>query len=271
MEAGSQKWNWYGVRAADDSFLAATEYQVKLIADGYGPTSRDVWEALRRDPNLAVVDASVVPTRGGFGDSGIPFQLEGIYYEDDEMAPIDIEVRNVLSGQVVPLTVIGVLDLVSDNFGNMRPLGMFTGRPKPGQPNAFPVPIIKYRLKLAQGVDPERAAKDLEAAFRDHGMETEVLAEVVEEQNSANRAFNNLFTGYMGMGLLVGIAALGVISLRAVVERRQQIGVQRAIGYRRGMVQLSFLLESLFRGPIGDSHRFGAGCCSLLQHRQRPS
>jgi putative ABC transport system permease protein len=251
VEAGSQRWNWYGVRAADDSFLRATEYKIKLIADGYGPTSRDVWNALRRDPNLAVVDASVVPSRSGFGDSGMPFQLEGVHYEDAQMAPIDIEVRKVLSGQVVPLTVIGVLDVVSDNFGNMRPLGMFTGRPKPSEPNAFPVPIIKYRLKLAQGVDPELAAKDLEAAFRDHGMETEVLAEVVEEQNSANRAFNNLFTGYMGMGLLVGIAALGVISLRAVVERRQQIGVQRAIGYRRGMIQLSFLLESSFVALLG--------------------
>jgi len=36
------------------------------------------------------------------------------------------------------------------------------------------------------------------------------------------------------------------LSLRAVVERRQQIGVLRAIGYRRRMVQLSFLTESSF-------------------------
>ena len=259
VEAGSQRWNWYGVRAADDSFLAATEYQLKLIADGYGPTSRDIWEALRRDPNLAVVDASVVPSSGGFNDSGIPFRLEGFEYEDDEMDPVDIEVRHVLSEQVVPLTVIGVLDVVSDNFGNMRPLGMFTGRPKPGEPSAFPVPITKYRFKLAQGVDPERAAKDLEAAFRGHGMETEVLKEVVDKQTSANRAFNNLFTGYMGMGLLVGIAALGVISLRAVVERRQQIGVQRAIGYRRGMVQLSFLFESSFVVLLGIAIGLGLG------------
>ena len=259
VEAGSQRWNWYGVRAADDSFLAATEYQLKLIADGYGPTSRDVWEALRREPNLAVVDASVVPSHGGFTDNGMPFQLNGLHYEDDEMAPIEIEVRNVLGNQVVPLTVIGVLDVVSDNFGNMRPLGMFTGRPKPGEPSALPVPITKYRFKLAQGVDHSQTAKDLEAGFRQHGMETEVLKEVVDEQTSANRAFNNLFTGYLGMGLMVGIAALGVISLRAVVERRQQIGVQRAIGYRRGMVQLSFLIESSFVALLGIAIGLGLG------------
>jgi putative ABC transport system permease protein len=33
---------------------------------------------------------------------------------------------------------------------------------------------------------------------------------------------------------------------RAVVERRQQIGVLRAIGFRQGMVQAVFLIESSF-------------------------
>jgi putative ABC transport system permease protein len=50
----------------------------------------------------------------------------------------------------------------------------------------------------------------------------------------------------MGLGLIVGVAALGVISARAVVERRQHIGVLRAIGFRRRMVQLAFLFESSF-------------------------
>ncbi|MBD0338927.1 MAG: FtsX-like permease family protein [Thermoleophilia bacterium] len=37
-----------------------------------------------------------------------------------------------------------------------------------------------------------------------------------------------------------------MISARAVVERRQHIGVLRAIGFRRRMVQAAFLLESSF-------------------------
>ena len=257
-DSESHEWQRYRVRAADDRFLAATEYKLKLIADGYGPSSRDVWEALRRDPNLAVVDATVVPSRDGFGDNEIPFHLEGVYYEDDEMAPIEIEVRAPLSGQVSQLTVIGVLDLVSDNFGSMG-FGMFTARSMLDNATPREVPVTRYRFKLSEGIDPSAAAKGLEAAFRDHGMETEVLAKVVNDQNSANRAFNYLFTGYMAMGLLVGIAALGVISLRAVVERRQQIGVQRAIGYRRGMVQLSFLLESSFVALLGIAIGLGLG------------
>jgi len=58
--------------------------------------------------------------------------------------------------------------------------------------------------------------------------------------------FDRLVMGFMGLGLIVGVAALGVISARSVVERRQQIGVLRAIGFRKRMVQASFLLESSF-------------------------
>ena len=58
--------------------------------------------------------------------------------------------------------------------------------------------------------------------------------------------FNRLIQGFMGLGLIVGIAALGVISARAVVERRQQIGILRALGFRRRMIQVSFLIESSF-------------------------
>ena len=70
-----------------------------------------------------------------------------------------------------------------------------------------------------------------------------MLADDLEEQREANIAINRLLQGFMASGLLVGIAALGVISLRSVVERRQQIGVLRAIGYRRGMVLASFLMD----------------------------
>ncbi len=58
-------------------------------------------------------------------------------------------------------------------------------------------------------------------------------------------------TGFLALGLIVGIAGLGVISTRAVVERWQQIGMLRALGYRRSLVQRSFLMESSFIAIIG--------------------
>jgi putative ABC transport system permease protein len=55
----------------------------------------------------------------------------------------------------------------------------------------------------------------------------------------------------MAIGLFVGIAAVGVIAFRTVVERRQQIGMLRAIGYTRRAIALSFLMESSFTALLG--------------------
>ncbi len=66
-----------------------------------------------------------------------------------------------------------------------------------------------------------------------------------------NRIINTLLDGFMALGLVVGFAALGVIAARSVVERRQQIGVLRALGFQKSMVQLSFLLESSFVALLG--------------------
>ncbi len=248
--AENQRWEWYAVRAADDEYLNSTGAKLKLIAEGYGSTDQEVWQALRRNPRLAVVDSLVVPSRSGFDDDEVPFEMEGLYYEDDVMAPVDLEIREPRSGQIVRLTVIGVLDQLTDAFGNIG-LGMFVSRRELDGAIPFPIPTTTYRFNTAPGVDAAGAARAIEISFQEHGMETEVMAELVEEAAAANRAFNYLFTGFMGLGLLVGIAALGVISLRAVVERRQQIGVQRAIGYRRRLIQFSFLLESSFVVLLG--------------------
>jgi len=243
--ADDQRWRFYAVRAADDQFLRETGANLKLFDTEYGDTQEDIWNAVREDSNLVVVDSLVVPSRQGFANDELPFELEGILYEDTEMEAIDIEVREPRTGQVIPLKVIGVLDRLTDAFGELG-IGMFASREELDEAIPFRIPTTTYRFKAAKGVDVAQLSKDLESAFRENGMESDVLSELVDDIAAANRAFNYLFTSFMGLGLLVGIASLGVVSLRAVVERRQQIGVLRAIGYRRRMVQLSFLTESSF-------------------------
>ena len=72
------------------------------------------------------------------------------------------------------------------------------------------------------------------------------MQKLLDDVVSGSLTFDRLIMGFMGLGLIVGVAALGVISARSVVERRQQIGVLRAIGFRKRMVQACFLLESSF-------------------------
>jgi putative ABC transport system permease protein len=60
-----------------------------------------------------------------------------------------------------------------------------------------------------------------------------------------------MFQAFMALGLFVGVAALGVIAFRSVVERRQQIGMLRAIGYQTESIGLTFVLESTFVALMG--------------------
>lgn len=258
--AKEQGWRSYAVRAADDGFLAGTETEFHLIAAGYGDTAEEVWDRLRGDSALVVVDALAVPLRTGFrGGENVPeFQLEGVYYEDESMDAIPIEVREPTTGAIIELTVIAVLDETADAFGQLGG-GMIAARHQLDEVSPFPIPVTNYRIKVTEGADVAQISRNLEFTFRQNGMESNVLAELVDESVSANRAFNYLLTGFMGLGLMVGVASLGVVSLRAVVERRQQIGVLRAIGYRRNMVQLSFLLESSFVVLLGVAIGVGLG------------
>lgn len=56
---------------------------------------------------------------------------------------------------------------------------------------------------------------------------------------------------FVALGLMVGIAAIGITSLRAVVERRSQIGIARALGLRRRQVLFAFLREYGSLAAIG--------------------
>ena len=68
----------------------------------------------------------------------------------------------------------------------------------------------------------------------------------MEQNFSANRSFFRPMQGFLALGLLVGIAGLGVVMVRAVRERRRTIGVLRALGVQAGTVQRAFLTESSF-------------------------
>ena len=79
------------------------------MARGY-ESGRDVWNAMRAKPGLAIVDSLVVPRRENF-NFGVPpdFRLSGFYLEDGTFDPVPIAVRDPQTGKTVRLTVIGVL------------------------------------------------------------------------------------------------------------------------------------------------------------------
>jgi len=106
-------------------------------------------------------------------------------------------------------------------------------------------------VKVAGGVDPVAVANILKRDFVRLGMTTTVIAVVVGDFIQVGQSFLGVFEGFLALGLVVGIAGLGIISIRSVTERRKEIGVLRALGFRRKMILATFLLENSYVALLG--------------------
>jgi ABC-type antimicrobial peptide transport system permease subunit len=116
---------------------------------------------------------------------------------------------------------------------------------------SVPVTGDSIYVKVQPGQNIRAVAGAIEGAFVSSGLNVTVLAEQYAQRQRLTGGALQLLQGFMALGLLVGIAALGVISTRSVYERRQQVGMLRALGYQKHMVALSFLIESSFVSITG--------------------
>jgi putative ABC transport system permease protein len=64
-------------------------------------------------------------------------------------------------------------------------------------------------------------------------------------QADAKAAFNTLFLGLGAVALLVGAIGVANIMVIAVLERRSEIGLRRALGATRGHIRIQFLAEAI--------------------------
>jgi putative ABC transport system permease protein len=70
-------------------------------------------------------------------------------------------------------------------------------------------------------------------------------------QADAKSAFNTLFLGLGAVALLVGAIGVANIMVIAVLERRSEIGLRRALGATRGHIRTQFLAEAIALSLIG--------------------
>ncbi len=70
-------------------------------------------------------------------------------------------------------------------------------------------------------------------------------------QADAKSAFNTLFLGLGGVALLVGAIGVANIMVISVLERRQEIGLRRALGATRAHIRAQFLAEAITLSLLG--------------------
>jgi putative ABC transport system permease protein len=228
-------------------------------AQGY-ETDEAVWAELAAGGDFAVVDPWIVPHRRNWAFGSITdLQLHGFYAEDPSFAPVRLDVRDPKTDRLMRFTVIGVLrDSMPFEMAGIatseRALARFGSRAAP----------TMHLFELANGADADATARELESVFLSNGLEADTFSALVDDAVASSMTFLYLIEGFIGLGLVVGVAALGVIAARSVVERRQQIGVLRAIGFQASVVRRGFLLESGFLA--GTSILLGTALGLLLSY-----
>lgn len=193
-------------------------------------SDREVWEAVHSEHDLIILDGTFLGEEGMMGD-----EFGGLSYD-----PGDTISFVMYDGRTVSKTVAGILDqfILSGLFISKKTMVEELNVSGTGA----------YVFTLKDGQNPDSIAKAVE---RDLGINMIVLENEMKAITSMMERFFDLFMAYMGLGLIVGIAGLGIITLRAVHERRQEIGMMRAIGFRKGGVMNSFLMEASFICIVG--------------------
>lgn len=242
----------YRLQGMDDAFLDMVGFRLSTRAAGYA-SDEAVFEALRNDPTLAIVDESRSAEPVPFAPNDSDFRLGPRTSElrDAPWQPIPVTVRNPETGAEVELKIIAVME---PQVTSVTPtwFAVFTHRSvvdeyfDGGDTESF---FLTTRDTTQNGT--VEVASEIEAELLDRGVVATSFQQSINDAAAQSNAFQYLFEGFMGLGLVVGIAALGVIAFRTVAERRQQIGMMRAIGYTRRMIALSFFFESSFIALTG--------------------
>jgi ABC-type antimicrobial peptide transport system permease subunit len=83
----------------------------------------------------------------------------------------------------------------------------------------------------------------LSRALQDAGLELTPAVQRLNAFNAVQNTYLGTFQVLGGLGLLLGSAGLGIVVLRNVLERRGELGLLTAVGFRRCEVQRLVLCE----------------------------
>jgi putative ABC transport system permease protein len=192
-------------------------------AGGY-PTDAAAYSAVLASTDLAIIDASFLASGGGPPNSAIGL--------GDRFT-----VKDETSGARHTFTVAAIS--TPDVADNGIVFGAAAGR------SLFGARAVPNRAYLDVS-DPKQFADAFAGRFLANGGKAETLRRVVQSALSQQQQFFLLMRTYLALGLVVGVAGIGVIMVRAVRERRRQVGVLRALGFQAKAVRAAFVVESAF-------------------------
>lgn len=234
--------------AGDDGFYDGNEIALQARVADYA-SDTEVWAALKRGEPVAVITRATVQG-GGFGGGDGWRMPDAVDQRAIALPRTTIQIGR--GDAQVEVEVIALTPTLS--FDAFIPEG------EPGDLPSVIVPravwdqvvgepdVVRHLVAVRDGEDSLEVAQAIESTLL---IEADDLAGEQERNSRLTNSFLRAFQAFIGIGLAAGLAALGVIAVRAVVERRGQIGVLRSLGFRSQMVGVGMLIEMGFIAFLG--------------------
>ena len=211
--------------AIDEEFVAGGPPLLVETLEGLNPD--EVWEEILSDPTTIVVPSFFLQSGGGPPASVV--QMGDTIGLIDPVTGVEVERR-----------IIGEVEndfAFSGSYVSYESIEAILGDRAAAS---------RFYIEVEEVADADRVAQRLEGELVSNGVEAVSFRARVEEFSRTNLQFFQLMQSYLALGLLVGIAGLGVVMVRAVRERRREIGVLRALGFVPSQIRRAFVFESGF-------------------------
>lgn len=123
-----------------------------------------------------------------------------------------------------------------------------------------------YRMLLIDAPSnmAEDASRDLTRAFQDYGLELTRASDRLNAFNAVQNTYISTFQALGGLGLVLGSFGLGVVVLRNVFERRNELALLQAVGFTRQRVRKLILREHAMLMAAGLAIGAGAAFIAVL-------
>lgn len=232
LKAGESEAVPYYLLGMSQSMLQQNKFSLAERSDLYD-SDEEAWQAVAEDPSLVIIDGSVRPQIYGPSFGVIQVGL------GEQIALV------MANGSAVNVSVIGIMDQAF-NLAVFSSNDFILSESPVHSWNLFYVSTSKQG-----GMTDQQVANDLEKTFIEYGLSVIVVRDMIKSLMDTISSMMQLMEVFLGMGLIVGISGLGIITIRSVAERRQEIGVMRSIGYQRDMILKTFMLETSFVSLLG--------------------
>ncbi len=234
----------WAITGFDASLLDFGGPELASRTDGY-TSDTEVYRAVLDDPSLAIIDDFFREEDGGPSsvsmEVGDEFVVVSPVGEERTMTVAGIMAQDwIFNGTLMSRQVVDEI---------MGPLAVEN----------------RHYVALAEGSEATAVATLLDGRLLENGISASSFQDEIDRELAENSGFFNLMRGYLGIGLVIGIAGLGVVMVRAVRERRREIGMLRAMGVRAPTVRRAFMIEAGFLAVQGIVIGIGLGALSAYQ------